>query len=64
MPKPRIIEATRGAILARKDKGVDLLVEQLRSPDRGLFQIGLFTARELTSKKVDEALAAVMRQAG
>ncbi|HND56357.1 MAG TPA: HEAT repeat domain-containing protein, partial [Pirellulaceae bacterium] len=63
LPKPRIVEATRGAILARKEKGVDLLVEQLRSPDRGLFQIGLFTARELTSKKVDEALAAELNNA-
>ena len=41
MPKPRILEATRGAILARKGEGIPLLIEQVRSADKALFQIGL-----------------------
>jgi HEAT repeat protein len=57
LPKQKIIEATRGAILARKGDGIPLLVEQLRSSDKGLFQIGLFTARELPGRQVAEALA-------
>ena len=36
LPKQKIIEATRGAILARKADGIPLLVEQLRSSDKGL----------------------------
>ncbi|HEY1786265.1 MAG TPA: HEAT repeat domain-containing protein, partial [Pirellulales bacterium] len=57
LPKQRIIEATRGAILARKAKGIPLLVEQLRSQDKGLFFIGLTTARELHNQPVADALA-------
>ena len=34
VPKQRMLEATRGAILARKPDGIPLLVEQLRSPDK------------------------------
>ncbi|HEY1784657.1 MAG TPA: HEAT repeat domain-containing protein [Pirellulales bacterium] len=57
LPKQKIIEATRGAILARKADGIPLLIEQLRSPDKGLFLIGLTTARELPGRAVAEALA-------
>ena len=53
-----MIEATRGAILARGKDGIPLLVEQLRSTDKGLFQIGLSTAREFPGRAVDQALAA------
>jgi len=56
--KPRRLEATRGAILARKAAGVPLLIEQLRSPDRAFYQIGLSTARELPGSEVASALAA------
>ena len=63
VPKQRILEATRGAILARKQEGIPLLLEQLRSPDKGLFQIGLSTAREFPGREVDEALAAEMARA-
>lgn len=45
VPKQKILEATRGAILARKSDGIPLLIEQLRSADKGLFYIGLSTAR-------------------
>lgn len=58
VPKPRKLEATRGAILARKSAGLPLLVEQLRSPDRAYFQIGLSTARELPGHEVSDQLAA------
>ncbi len=56
VPKPRILEATRGAIVARDSAGVPLLVEQLESADRALFSIGLSTARELAGPEVTAAL--------
>jgi HEAT repeat protein len=56
VPKQRIIEATRGAILARRGEGTTLLVEQLKSTDEKLFAIGLTTARELTGDTVTMAL--------
>lgn len=57
IPKQRFLEATRGAILARKDEGIPLLIEQLRSPEKPLFQLGLSTAREFPGSAVDKALA-------
>ncbi len=57
LPKQRILEATRGAILARKSEGIPLLVEQLRSSDKQMFQIALTTARELAGRGVTIALA-------
>ncbi len=58
VPKPRQLEATRGAILASETKGNPLLVEQLQSPDKALFYIGLSTSRELDGPEVAAALAA------
>jgi HEAT repeat protein len=58
VPWQRMLEGTRGAILARGKDGIPLLVEQLRSPHKGIFQIGLSTARELPGRDVDKALAA------
>ncbi|MFH1924797.1 MAG: HEAT repeat domain-containing protein [Planctomycetota bacterium] len=63
VPKPRVIEATRGAILARQSDGIPLLVEQLRSADKRLFGIGLSTARELPGREVTEALVAELGRA-
>lgn len=63
LPKQRIVEATRGAILARKDEGIPLLIEQLRSTDKKLFEVGLFTAREFPGSEVDKALAAELAKA-
>lgn len=60
VPKQRVIEATRGAILARQAAGVPLLVEQLKSADKGMFAIGLQTARELPGEQAAEALVAAM----
>ena len=62
-PKQKMLEATRGLILARGDKGVPLLVEQLTSTDKGRFAIGLRTARELPGKKATEAVITQLRQA-
>lgn len=56
--KPRLLEATRGAILARGAEGLPLLLETLRAPDKDLFRIGLRAARELPGQAVTEALAA------
>ena len=58
VPKPRKLEATRGAILARKTDGIPLLIEQLNSPDKGFLNIGLTAARELPGREVADALAA------
>ena len=63
VPKTRICEATRGAILARQSAGVPLLVEQLRSADKDLFAIGLRTARELPGREATAALVAELGQA-
>jgi HEAT repeat protein len=63
VPKQRIVEATRGAILARKTDGIPLLVEQLRSTDLPMFQLGLQTAREISGKELDAALLAEVKQA-
>ena len=58
VPMQRIVEATRGAILAKKQDGLALLLENLRSPEKVLFQVALKTAREMSGKEVDSALAA------
>src|SRR5262249_38990110 len=60
--KQRRLEATRGAILARKMDGLPLLLEQLRSTDKDELSIGLSTARELPGQSVTEALAAEVRR--
>ena len=51
------VGATRGAILARGADGIPFLIEQLRSSDKGLFQIALSTAREFPGRDIDKALA-------
>ena len=56
--KQRQLEATRGAILARAAAGIPLLLEQLRSPDKARFGLGLRVARELPGRDVTDALAA------
>lgn len=63
VPKQRVIEATRGAILARGQEGIPLLLETLRSPDRTMFQLALGTAREFPGSEVDQALASEMASA-
>lgn len=56
LPKQRIVEATRGAILARGADGIPLLVEQLKSSDRAMVRVGLMTARELSGPGVSAKL--------
>jgi HEAT repeat protein len=63
IPKQRILEATRGAILARGEQGIPLLVEQLKSSDSAAFQIGLSTAREVKGSAVVEALSSLLADA-
>ena len=63
VPKQRIVEATRGAILARGPAGVPLLVEQLRSPDKARWAIGLRVARELAGREATTAVAAELARA-
>ncbi len=63
VPKQRIVEATRGAILARGEKGIPLLVEHLRCDDNKLFQVAVMTAREMQGKAVADAVASEMAKA-
>ena len=58
LPKQRVIEGTRGAILARGSGGIPLLVEQLRSSDKSMVHIGLRVSRELQGGDVTQALIA------
>ena len=62
LPKQRVLEATRGAILARQAGGIPLLLETLHSADNAVFAIGLRTARELPGQAVTEALAAELNK--
>ena len=63
VPKQRILEAVRGAILARKSEGLPLLVEQLRSADKSLLSIGLYTAREIPGREATDVLVAELGRA-
>jgi HEAT repeat protein len=63
VPKQQMLEATRGAILARGTGGLPLLLEQLRSPDKALFGVGLHTARELPGREVTETVCAEVERA-
>jgi len=56
----RIVEATRGAILARGQDGIPLLVEQLHADDRTLFRLALGTAREFPGSEIDQVLVTEM----
>ena len=57
VPMQRIVEATRGSILARGQDGVPLLVQSLRSPEKKLRQLALATVREFPGDQIDIALA-------
>lgn len=62
VPQQKILEATRGAILARGPDGIPLLLDQLRAADKAQFGMGLRTARELPGREVTETLAAELQQ--
>ncbi len=63
VPVQRVVEATRGAILARDRDGIPLLVQQLRAQDKRLLQIGLMTAREMPGQRVADAVAGELARA-
>ncbi|MEQ9408908.1 MAG: hypothetical protein RIK87_14320 [Fuerstiella sp.] len=63
VPMQRIIEATRGAILARGQDGIPLLLETFESPNHKLFQLALGTVREFPGGAVDRLLADTMMKA-
>ncbi len=54
------LAATRGAILARANRGRRLLLDQLRSLDPPQFQLGLRVVRELDGANVTRALARLL----
>jgi HEAT repeat protein len=55
--------ATRGAIVARQAKGVPLLLEQIRSPERILRHAALLAVREIPSDTLARALNAELDRA-
>ncbi len=63
VPQQRLIEATRGAILARGNEGIPLLLESLRSPDKRLFRLALGVIREFPGNRIDQALPATLADA-
>ena len=63
VPRQRIIEATRGAILARGQAGIPLLIETFHSTDNRMFQLALGTVREFPGGDIDKALAAELTDA-
>jgi HEAT repeat protein len=62
LPQQRIIEATRGAILARGQAGIELLVDQLRSTDEKMFQLALGTFREFPAEGAPGSVDRVVAQ--
>lgn len=56
VPQPYRIGATQNAMLARGAQGVDLMVEQLKSPDREYFQTGLTVSRVLPGERATKGL--------
>ncbi len=60
LPKYAHIAATQGAILARGEKGLSLLAQQLGDEDEEMFGLGLRTARLLKSKKAVGLLMAML----
>lgn len=62
VPVQRRLEAIRGAILARGEAGLELLLQQIRSDDPVYQGIGLRTARQLPGQAVTEALEAEMHK--
>lgn len=59
----RKLEATRGAILARNQEGLPLLVELFQSSDKRMYQLALGTAREFPGSEIDKTLAAELAKA-
>jgi HEAT repeat protein len=62
VPQQRVLEATRGMILAKKSDGIAPLIELLKSDDRARFTLGLWVARELPGREATDALVAELEQ--
>jgi HEAT repeat protein len=62
LPQQRVLEATRGVILAKKAGGLPQLVELLKSDDRAQFALGLRVARELPGRQATDALVAELER--
>lgn len=58
LPRPRIVEATRGAILSRGVEGIEMLLSSLASEDFRIRGIALKAARQLEGEGAIEALIA------
>jgi len=61
--KQKTREATRGVILAMREKGIPLLAEQLESKGKDLFGLGLHVAREVPGPAVTKVLLAALKKA-
>jgi len=62
VPQQRVVEATRGAILARGAAGLPLLVAQLQSEDQEMFYVGLGAAREMGGPEATKAVVAELEK--
>ncbi|MBM4088518.1 MAG: hypothetical protein FJ276_03700 [Planctomycetes bacterium] len=62
VPPQRVLEATRGAILARKAGGIPELLELLKSDEQSRFDLGLWVARELPGREATDALVAELER--
>lgn len=60
MPAHIRLAATRGAILAKGDEGVALLIETLKASDWQTFALGLKVARELKGEQVAKSLVGAL----
>ncbi len=63
LPPQRIVEATRGVILAKQQAGIPILIEALRSPEKTLFYVALQSAREMPSAELATALLSEVKSA-
>lgn len=63
IPVQRIVEATRGVILAKQKAGIPVLIEALRSPEKPLFYAALQSAREMPSSELATALLQAVKSA-
>ncbi|MGA2497162.1 MAG: HEAT repeat domain-containing protein [Tepidisphaeraceae bacterium] len=62
--RQRVLEATRGVILARQAAGIPILAEQLQSPDKAFFALGLRVSREVKDAAVTDVLLTEMAKTG
>jgi HEAT repeat protein len=63
VPEPYRLAALRGAIVARKADGIQLLVQMLKSDERAIRNVALLTAREIPSDRLAQALQAELASA-